>query len=160
MMIRLLAIGLTYCVVSNAAYSDYYWGAMSGRLSPNATEQQVMSVVGYRPNKVELQTCGADAPNVHGSARYSRSATCIAISGSISTKTGRTSGGSTVGKFTPEARECLLTVSCCSVPLFHGSFLADELALLGAAEIPLTFVMVNVRFLIDPNDLIARARHI
>ena len=61
-MIRLLAIGLTYCVVSNAAYSDYDWGAMSGRLSPNATEQQVMSVVGYRPNKVELQTCGADAP--------------------------------------------------------------------------------------------------
>jgi len=63
MMIRLLAIGLTYCVVSNAGYSDYDWGAMSGRLSPNATEQQVMSVVGYRPNKVELQTCGADAPN-------------------------------------------------------------------------------------------------
>lgn len=38
-------------------------GAKSGRLALDMTEQQVMSAVGYRPNKVEMKTCGERAPH-------------------------------------------------------------------------------------------------
>ncbi len=41
---------------SNAQYVD--WGQMSALLNPGMTEQQVIQTIGYRPNKVELETCG------------------------------------------------------------------------------------------------------
>jgi hypothetical protein len=39
------------------------------------------------------------------------------------------------------------------------SIFADEFALLGASEISLTLIVVNMGFCIDPDDLIARAHH-
>ena len=49
-------------VWATRAFADDEWGVLSGRLSPRMTEQQVMNAIGYRPNKVELKTCGTDSP--------------------------------------------------------------------------------------------------
>ena len=44
-------------------------------------------------------------------------------------------------------------------PLVQRSIFADEFALLGASEISLTLIVVNMRFCIDPDDLITMTRH-
>jgi hypothetical protein len=36
-------------------------GALSARLNPGMTEQQVIDAIGYAPNSVSLQTCGMDS---------------------------------------------------------------------------------------------------
>jgi hypothetical protein len=37
------------------------WGQRSALLDVGMTEQQVMQTVGYRPDKVEMRTCGQDS---------------------------------------------------------------------------------------------------
>jgi hypothetical protein len=57
----LLLIALSFAGVQpGVAIAEDDWGAMSARLAPEMTEQQVMAALGYRPNKVELETCGGD----------------------------------------------------------------------------------------------------
>jgi hypothetical protein len=34
------------------------WGYLSSKLEEDMTEQQVIDAIGYRPNKVEQDTCG------------------------------------------------------------------------------------------------------
>jgi hypothetical protein len=42
-----------------STYAQYVtWGQMSAYLRPAMTEEKVSQTLGYRPNKVELQTCG------------------------------------------------------------------------------------------------------
>jgi hypothetical protein len=55
-----LSILILLCPFTVRADDD--WGQLSARLSPRMTEGQVMGVIGYRPNKVELQTCGGGSP--------------------------------------------------------------------------------------------------
>ena len=43
---------------SSPAKADVDWGEMSARIQENMTEQQVIQTIGYRPNKVEMKTCG------------------------------------------------------------------------------------------------------
>jgi hypothetical protein len=50
---------LDLCV--STAASAQNWGDKSARLDLGMTEQQVMTAVGYRPNKVEMQTCGQNS---------------------------------------------------------------------------------------------------
>jgi uncharacterized protein YecT (DUF1311 family) len=42
-----------------AACADADLGCKSMRLRQSMTEQEVMAAIGYRPNKVEMQTCGS-----------------------------------------------------------------------------------------------------
>jgi hypothetical protein len=58
-----LPIYLNIVFYPSTILADDDWGLLSARLSPRMTEQQVMAAVGYRPNKVELQTCGGDTPS-------------------------------------------------------------------------------------------------
>jgi hypothetical protein len=58
-----LPVYLNIAFYSGPTNADDDWGLLSARLSPRMTEQQVMGAVGYRPNKVELQTCGGDTSN-------------------------------------------------------------------------------------------------
>jgi hypothetical protein len=53
---------LNVVVCASTVHADDDWGLLSARLSPRMTERQVMEAIGYRPNKVELQTCGSDTP--------------------------------------------------------------------------------------------------
>jgi hypothetical protein len=43
----------------HAAAAD--WGASSLRLSDGMTEQDAINAIGYQPNKVHLETCGAES---------------------------------------------------------------------------------------------------
>jgi hypothetical protein len=54
-----IALMLTF-VLGLPAYADEDWGQLSSKLAPRMTEQQLMQAVGYRPNKVEVQTCGGN----------------------------------------------------------------------------------------------------
>ena len=58
-----LPICLNIILFPNTVHADDDWGLLSAQLSPRMTERQVMAAIGYRPNKVELQTCGSDTPN-------------------------------------------------------------------------------------------------
>ena len=49
------------CASPVEAASDIDWGRFSLRLSEDMTEQQAISAVGYKPNKAELTTCGAES---------------------------------------------------------------------------------------------------
>jgi hypothetical protein len=44
-----------------AACADTDWGCKSSRLREDETEQEVIATIGYRPNKVELKTCGSQS---------------------------------------------------------------------------------------------------
>lgn len=44
---------------SYAQCADMDWGCKSMRLRESMTEQEVMTAIGYRPNKVEMHTCGS-----------------------------------------------------------------------------------------------------
>jgi len=57
----ILAICLSITFFPSAVSAEDDWGLLSARLAPLMTERQVMTAIGYRPNKVELQTCGRDA---------------------------------------------------------------------------------------------------
>jgi hypothetical protein len=46
------------CTNSPSYSQEVDWGRKSALLEQEMTEQQVMQAVGYRPNKVELTTCG------------------------------------------------------------------------------------------------------
>ena len=50
-----LAVLIEFCSPLQASG----WGELSGHLAENMTEQQVVTALGHRPNKVELQTCGS-----------------------------------------------------------------------------------------------------
>jgi hypothetical protein len=56
-----IALAAVICSLVLAAPSlaqNVNWGAKSALLELEMSEQQVMNAVGYRPNKVEMQTCG------------------------------------------------------------------------------------------------------
>lgn len=61
--IYVLPICLMVILCPFTVHADDDWGLLSARLSPRMTEGQVMQAVGYRPNKVELKTCGSDSAN-------------------------------------------------------------------------------------------------
>jgi hypothetical protein len=42
-----------------APCADADWGCLSMRVQDGMTEQEVMNAMGYRPNKVEMDTCGS-----------------------------------------------------------------------------------------------------
>ena len=44
--------------VPTASAQTVNWGAKSALLDQGMSEQRVINVLGYRPNKVELKTCG------------------------------------------------------------------------------------------------------
>jgi hypothetical protein len=48
--------------LTNAQQYDWgaYYGQRSALLRKGMTEQEVVQIVGYQPNKVELQTCGQE----------------------------------------------------------------------------------------------------
>lgn len=48
---------------ADTALADVDFGFLSARLSPEMTENQVINAIGYRPNKVELSTCGNQSPS-------------------------------------------------------------------------------------------------
>jgi hypothetical protein len=63
-------------VQAQAQYVD--WGEKSARLDLGMSEQQVMNAVGYRPTKVEMDTCGQNTGkpwqckiHTYGSWQYS-----------------------------------------------------------------------------------------
>ena len=58
-----LSICLNIVLCTDTVYADDDWGLLSARLSPRMTERQVMQAIGYRPNKVELETCGSQSPS-------------------------------------------------------------------------------------------------
>lgn len=60
-----LSIGLLVIATFPSFAQTYDWGLKSASLEENMTEAQVRSAVGYRPNKVSLETCGAKSE--HGS---------------------------------------------------------------------------------------------
>jgi hypothetical protein len=45
-------------LLGTASFAQSVWGSKSALLDLGMTEQQVMNAIGYRPNKVEMQTCG------------------------------------------------------------------------------------------------------
>jgi hypothetical protein len=61
--VYVLWVCLIIMICPGIGRADDDWGMLSGRLSPRMTENQVMQAVGYRPNKVELKTCGNESPN-------------------------------------------------------------------------------------------------
>jgi hypothetical protein len=62
---RYIEVGLIALALAGANFPSYAqqvdWGQISALLEPGMTEQQVIQTVGYRPNKVELETCGQKA---------------------------------------------------------------------------------------------------
>jgi hypothetical protein len=56
----ILTVGVLLGFLSTVAVGDDDWGAVSIRLSPGMTEQEIMKAVGYRPNKAEVKTCGGN----------------------------------------------------------------------------------------------------
>ena len=57
LLLGLIAVALT----GTPSYAQQVdWGQLSSLLKPGMTEQQVVRRVGYRPNKVELKTCGQE----------------------------------------------------------------------------------------------------
>jgi hypothetical protein len=58
-----ITIALDLVVASASSAQSVNWGAKSALLDVDMTEQQVMNEVGYRPNKVEMQTCGQETRN-------------------------------------------------------------------------------------------------
>ena len=57
------AAALIACGMAHAARADVDWGYLSANLRENMTEQEVMNAIGYRPNKVEQNVCGAQTPH-------------------------------------------------------------------------------------------------
>jgi hypothetical protein len=57
MAASLIAVGLTSINLSSYA-QQVDWGERSALLKLDMTEQQVVQTIGYRPSKVEMQTCG------------------------------------------------------------------------------------------------------
>ena len=53
-----IVIALNFLTATSSAQQSMNWGAKSALLDQGMTEQQVMNTVGYRPTKVEMQTCG------------------------------------------------------------------------------------------------------
>jgi hypothetical protein len=45
-----------------APCADADWGCFSARLGEDMTEREVTNTIGYRPNKVEMETCGSQTP--------------------------------------------------------------------------------------------------
>ena len=58
-----IIIALDLVATTSSAQQAVNWGAKSALLDLGMTEQQVMNTVGYRPNKVEVQTCGQQTAN-------------------------------------------------------------------------------------------------
>ena len=59
-----------------------------------------------------------------------------------------------------ERHAYLLTVACQSISFAQGGLLAHEFALLGAAEIPLSTVVIHAGERVDPDHLIAGSRQL
>jgi hypothetical protein len=49
---------ITALVCNIAHAQEVNWGYLSMNLAEDMTEQQVINMLGYQPNKVELDTCG------------------------------------------------------------------------------------------------------
>ena len=60
--LAVLACLSIFAAVPNALAQQFNPGALSLRLSPNMTEQQVEGALGYRPNSSQLMTCGSQTP--------------------------------------------------------------------------------------------------
>lgn len=61
----MLLVGSTVFPNTTAMAQGVDWGLKSALLEEEMTEAQVMRAVGYRPNKVSLETCGSQSQ--HGS---------------------------------------------------------------------------------------------
>jgi hypothetical protein len=53
-----------------AACADTDWGCLSMRMREGMSEQEVMNAMGYRPNKVEMTTCGSQTPQPWSCKKY------------------------------------------------------------------------------------------
>ena len=56
----LIAVAMIGIQNSPSDAQQVTWGQISALLDKGMTEQEVIQAVGYRPTKVELQTCGQD----------------------------------------------------------------------------------------------------